>query len=81
MSQLRNSLTISQKRYVADLASGLLVKESAIIRNVSPHTIRNTIANAKERVGARTTNNLISIAVFNKWIVPDEPPNLWIENP
>jgi DNA-binding CsgD family transcriptional regulator len=74
---LHENLTSAQKRYVSDLASGLSVKESAAIRFISPFTIRNTIASAKERVGARTTNSLIAMAVANRWIVPNGNPDQW----
>ena len=80
MSVLSDNLTPAQKKYVSDLASGLSVKESAAIRFISPFTIRNTIASAKERVGARTTNNLIAMAISENWIVPNGEPYQWKPN-
>ena len=77
MNILNDNLTPAQKRYVSDLASGLSVKESAAIRFISPFTIRNTIASAKERVGARTTNSLIAMSIAEGWIVPNGHPYQW----
>lgn len=73
---IRNDLTPAQKTYISDLASGFSVKESALARNVSKHTVRNTISQAKERVGAITTINLVAMAISKGWIeaVTHEPP-------
>jgi DNA-binding CsgD family transcriptional regulator len=80
MTILHDNLTPAQRKYISDLASGLSVKESAAIRFISPFTIRNTIASAKERVGARTTNNLIAMAIHEEWIVPNGQPHQWKPN-
>lgn len=63
-----NELTKKQTLYVSLLASGFSVKEIAEIIYVSPHTVRNTIAKAKERVNARNTNHLIAISIINRWV-------------
>ena len=65
---IQDNLTKKQREYLAYIASGLSVGETAEFCNVSPHTVRNTITNAKERVGAVSTSNLIAAAVANEWI-------------
>jgi DNA-binding CsgD family transcriptional regulator len=76
LSEFKNDLTDKQVIYLADLASGLTTLEVAKKQYVSHHTVRNTITKAKERVGAETTNNLVALSIFKKWIVPEtlEPP-------
>jgi DNA-binding CsgD family transcriptional regulator len=67
-----NNLTKKQKEYLAYLASGLSVKETAAFCNVSKHTVRNTITKAKERIGATSTSNLVATAVVKGWIELDD---------
>lgn len=65
---LKQDLTEKQKHYVSLLASGLSTLQISQREKRSHHTIRNTIAKAKERVGAISTGNLIAIAVSQGWI-------------
>ncbi len=74
--EFEDNLTPKQTLYVSELASGKTTIETALDNFVSHHTVRNTIAKAKERVGARTTANLVAIALEKGWIytVAEEPP-------
>lgn len=65
---VKNNLTRRQREFVASLASGRNTDEIAEEFDVSQFTVRNTITNAKERVGATSTNNLIALAVSNGWV-------------
>lgn len=69
---LLDNLTPKQKQYVSGLASGLTTLQIAKKYVVSHHTVRNTIAKAKDRVGALSTSNLIAIAVKKEWIIQEE---------
>lgn len=73
---LKDNLTYKQLDYLSLIASGLNTTEVAKIRIVSRHTVRNTIAKAKERVGAISTSNLVGMAITKGWIVEDKkgPP-------
>lgn len=65
---VKDDLTPKQQEYVAALASGLSTVDISRFYHVSHHTVRNTIAKAKERVGAISTNNLIAVAVDKGWV-------------
>jgi DNA-binding CsgD family transcriptional regulator len=72
----QDNLTLKQREYIALLASGLSTLEIAAACFVSHHTVRNTIAKAKERIGAKSTANLVAVAVQKGWVldVGDGPP-------
>ncbi len=65
-------MTNKQIEYVSLIASGLTTLEIAQRQFVSHHTVRNTIAKAKERIGATSTANLVATSVTNKWIEPED---------
>lgn len=69
---LQDDLTKKQKEYLALLASGLTTLEVSVREHKSHHTIRNTIAKAKERIGATSTQNLIATCVAKGWIVAED---------
>lgn len=73
---LKDNLTSKQKEYVSLLASGLTTLQISEKNFVSHHTVRNTIAKAKERIGASSTTNLIATSVSKGWIelVDDDIP-------
>jgi DNA-binding CsgD family transcriptional regulator len=55
------------------VANGLTAEEIAQVEMISPHTVRNTLAAAKERAGARNLPHLIAIVVSSGLIfhIPD----------
>jgi DNA-binding CsgD family transcriptional regulator len=65
---LQDNLTPKQTHYLALLASGLTTLQISQREHKSHHTVRNTIAKAKERVGASSTSNLVATAVSKGWI-------------
>jgi DNA-binding CsgD family transcriptional regulator len=64
----QDNLTNKQKEYLALIASGASTLQAAESCYVSEHTVRNTIVKAKERVGAKSTVNLVAMAIDNGWI-------------
>jgi len=76
---IQDNLTAKQEEYIAMLASGESTISISEKNFVSHHTVRNTITKAKERVGANSTYNLISMAITRKWIVPHDSSQLPIQ--
>ncbi len=76
---LIDNLTVKQRFYVAQLASGKSTLQIATDNYVSHHTVRNTITKAKERIGANSTANLIATAIEKEWInkTKDGPPMIF----
>lgn len=66
--EIKDDLTPKQAEYLALLASGLTAPEIAEKCFVSYNTVRNTLAKARERVGAKSTSHLIATAVHKGWI-------------
>ncbi len=67
----QTKITPKQVLYIQELASGKNAPQIAADNFVSTHTVRNTISNAKERVGAKSTFHLVSMAIINEWIHPE----------
>lgn len=62
-------LTKRQIDILARVASGQTADVIAADEYLSPHTVKNTLADAKARVGAPSTANLIALAVSDGTIV------------
>lgn len=59
----REVVTPRQLELLALYASGHQIEEIAALKFISPHTARNTLRQAKERVGARTLTHLCVLCV------------------
>jgi DNA-binding CsgD family transcriptional regulator len=66
------TLTEKQCEYVAQLAEGKSTKEIALQNSVSHHTIRNTLRNARLRIGCPNSISLVATAISEKMILKTE---------
>lgn len=71
MNYSKKKLTPKQKLYLCEIASGKNTYQVAHEYVVSQHTVRNTMAKAKERVGAISTTHLVAMSIVNGWIKPN----------
>ncbi len=71
MSYYDKKLTPKQSLYIAEMASGKNTYQIAFDNNVSEHTVRNTLAKARDRVNSPSTTHVVAIAIVNGWVKPD----------
>jgi DNA-binding CsgD family transcriptional regulator len=63
-------LTRRDQRMLYAMASGLTMKEVAAIEEASALRIENRLRKLRERLGARTTVELVAMALALSWIPP-----------
>jgi DNA-binding CsgD family transcriptional regulator len=56
-------LTDREREVLSQLAAGLTTDEAARALHVSPHTVRSRLQTALRKVGARTREQLVAIAI------------------
>ena len=63
------TLTEKQCKYVSELAEGKPTKQIASDNMVSHHTVRNTLRNARIRMGCPNSISLVALAICEGMIV------------
>lgn len=56
-------LTDKEREVLAELAAGRTTEEAAQALHVSPHTVRSRLKNALRKMGARTREQAVAIAI------------------
>ena len=67
----RTHLTPREIETLALVAAGHTYKETGALMFISPKTVETNVANAKEALGAKTTNHLIAMFVT---MIDSKPP-------
>ena len=70
-------LSPRQVEYVAMCPEGLTIEEIAAVFFVSPHTVKNTLDDARSRAHARNITQLVALCVAAGYVSwEDDPPIL-----
>jgi DNA-binding CsgD family transcriptional regulator len=56
-------LTDKEREVLGELAAGLTTDEAAQALHVSPHTVRSRVKNALRKMGAKTREQAVAIAI------------------
>ena len=58
-----SDLTDREREVLSELAAGLTTEEAAEALHVSPHTVRSRIKSALKKMGAKTREQAVAIAI------------------